>query len=394
MAKKKLILQIVKIIADSILIFEQSIKFLNSGSALWSFFRKLLLIILILATFLVAIDLMVVSLSYLGTGIVQDMIAAAEAPFIALFIGLLATAIIQSSSTITSIAVAMVASQSLSLSSGIYLVMGANIGTTITSDIVSLGFITKRSAFRRAISAATIHDFFNFFTTLIIFPLEYNYRFLSKAAVTISSTIHSPAEEISPDQPISGNLIIRPITQLINQLGLSNWLLLIVSVILIFLSIKMFAGFSLKLFIGDSKDKLQKYIFDKAGKSFTWGMLFTGTIQSSSISSSLVVPLVALRKVSLESVFPFLLGANVGTTITALIAALFKSETALSLALAHLIFNAVGVLIVLPFPKVRRLFVIAASEFGKRAGEKRLIGFFYIIFAFFLIPFLLIYLSG
>jgi sodium-dependent phosphate cotransporter len=87
------------------------------------------------------------------------------------------------------------------------------------------------------------------------------------------------------------------------------------------------------------------------------------------------------------------MGANIGTTITALLAAIFKSEAAVSLAIAHLIFNFIGVLIFLPFAKIRSFPVDLARRFGLLASENRLIGFFYIILTFFLIPFLLIYLS-
>jgi sodium-dependent phosphate cotransporter len=87
------------------------------------------------------------------------------------------------------------------------------------------------------------------------------------------------------------------------------------------------------------------------------------------------------------------MGANIGTTITALLAAIFKSEAAVSLAIAHLIFNFIGVVIFLPLAKIRSFPVDLARRFGLLASENRLIGFFYIILTFFLIPFLLIYLS-
>ena len=134
----------------------------------------------IIFLFLLAIDLMIYALSSIGLGAAQELIKVAEIPFISLFIGLLTTALIQSSSTVTSIAVAMVASVKISLNMGIFVIMGANIGTTLTSDIISLSYITSKSKFRLALSAGVVHDFFNIFATIIIFPLEYYYKILSR----------------------------------------------------------------------------------------------------------------------------------------------------------------------------------------------------------------------
>ena len=108
---------------------------------------RIFLIFSIITLFLLAIDLMIYSLSYIGLGAARELIKVAEIPFISLFIGLLTTALIQSSSTVTSIAVAMVASGTISLNMGIFVIMGANIGTTLTSDIISLSYITSKNKF-------------------------------------------------------------------------------------------------------------------------------------------------------------------------------------------------------------------------------------------------------
>jgi len=354
---------------------------------------RILLILSIILLFLLAIDLMIFSLSSIGLGAARDLIQIAELPFISLFIGLLTTALIQSSSTITSIAVAMVASGTISLDSGIFVIMGANIGTTLTSDLISLSYITHKSKFRLAISAGVVHDFFNILTVIIIFPLEYYYKILSGSAMYITKLLHvrSADAEVSLAKPV--NSVIKPITVGIANLVDNYWVVGIVGIVLLFTAIKLFSRYSYKLLIGKSRYKLKSYIFNNPYKSFSWGLLITGALQSSSITTSLSVPLVATRKVSISSVFPFIMGANIGTTITALLAAIFKSEAAVSLAIAHLIFNLLGVLIFLPFKGIRQIPVFLASQFGILASENRMIGFFYLIFTFFLIPFLLIYLS-
>ena len=367
--------------------------FFSENLIVLTWILRIFLIFSIIVLFLLAIDLMIYALSYIGLGAARDLIIIAEIPFISLFIGLLSTALIQSSSTVTSIAVAMVASGAISLNMGIFVIMGANIGTTLTSDIISLSYITNKSKFRLALSAGVVHDFFNILTTVIIFPLEYYYKILSGSAMFITKLlgVKSPSPDMVVAKPVYS--IIKPLTVGIASMIDNYWIVAIIGILLLFTAIKLFSRYSYKLLIGKSKDKMKSYIFSNPFKSFSWGVLLTGALQSSSITTSLSVPLVATRKVSLSSVFPFIMGANIGTTITALLAAIFKSEAAVSLAIAHLIFNLIGVLIFLPFGQIRNIPVSLARKFGIMASDNRLIGFFYIILTFFLIPFLLIYLS-
>ena len=365
----------------------------SDKSIVFTWIVRITLIFSIILLFLLAIDLMIYALSSIGLGAAQELIKIADIPFISLFIGLLTTALIQSSSTVTSIAVAMVASGTISLDMGIFVIMGANIGTTLTSDIISLSYITNKNKFRLALSAAVVHDFFNIFTTIIIFPLEYYYKILSGSAMYITRMlgVKQPTPDMVVSKPVYS--VTKPLTVGIADLINNDWIIAIMGILLLFAAIKLFSTYSYKLLIGKSKDKMKSYIFSNPFKSFSWGLLFTGALQSSSITTSLSVPLVATRKVSLSSVFPFIMGANIGTTITALLAAIFKSEAAVSLAIAHLVFNFIGVLIFLPFTKIRNFPVDLARRFGLLASDNRLIGFFYIILTFFLIPFFLIYLS-
>ena len=101
----------------------------------------------------------------------KELFAFASNPVAGLVVGIVATALIQSSSTVTSIIVGLVAG-GLPVSIAIPMVMGANIGTTITNTIVSLGHVRKGDEFRRAFAAATIHDFFNLISVFIFLPLE------------------------------------------------------------------------------------------------------------------------------------------------------------------------------------------------------------------------------
>ena len=89
-----------------------------------------------------------------------------------MLVGVLVTVLVQSSSTSTSIVITMVAADLFTVKQAISLVMGANIGTSVTSTIVALAQSADKNEFRRAFAAATVHDMFNFLTVLVFLPLE------------------------------------------------------------------------------------------------------------------------------------------------------------------------------------------------------------------------------
>ncbi len=358
----------------------------------WEWTSRLFALLLSLLLFFFAIDLMVQATASITNATIIELISIARNPFVSFFIGLLATAIIQSSSTTSSMVVAMVASGSLPFSSGFFIVMGANIGTTITSDIISLAFIIHRDEFKRALASATIHDFFNILTAAILLPLEYYYHFLSHIALSVTGLIDGN-QQSTYIYHAGGLAFISPISNwVLGWIG-NNLIPLILGILLLFLAIKFMTQIIYKLVIGDSKEKLKRFIFNNPAKSFGWGFLLTGALQSSSITTSLIVPLAATGKILLASVFPFIMGANVGTTITALMASVYKSHAAVSIAIAHLLFNSFGTLLFLPFKPVRNFMVRLADQFSQLASQRRINFFIYIILTFFLIPFLLIYFS-
>lgn len=339
--------------------------------------------------FLLAIDFIGYSFRLLNKDIANSIINLTANPFISLFIGLLITAIIQSSSTSTSMIVAIVASGSIEFSDAIPMIMGANIGTTLTSTLVSLSFITNRDEFRKAIGAGVVHDFFNILVVAILFPLEYNYGVLTKLSSAASNFILG-ADYVAQDSEFRYFLFTKPIVLFIGDLIPYPVVLAISSFVMLAITVKFLSKTLYRSITGGSREFLQKYFFGSPYRSFFWGIVFTAGVQSSSVTTSVIVPFVATRKISLKQSFTFILGANIGTTITALIAALFKSEAAVSIALVHLFFNLIGVLIFLPFPIIRNIPVKMAKSFGRLAMKFRIAGFVYIILTFFLIPFVLI----
>ena len=346
-----------------------------------------------LLIFLFALELMLSSLQQLGKTAAETIILATSNPFTALFIGLLVTAIIQSSTATTSMTVALVASGSLTLESAVPIIMGANVGTTITSTIVSLGFLPKKKEFRRAVAAGTYHDFFNILTVIILFPLEYYFQFLSRLSQTIATTFfNQPIGTSQGNFSLLGGGFGAVTDWLVTSIG-NGFVLIVLSLLLLFGSILFFRKVLTNLLGFGSSERFQKFFFRSPIKSFAWGVLTTAAIRSSSVTTSLVVPLVAKKVVRLRSAVPFILGANIGTTISAFLAAMVNSNTAISIAIAHFLFNFIGVLIFFPVPVLREIPIKLANGLGRITLKYRLAGLLYLLVMFFFIPFSLIYFN-
>ncbi len=354
---------------------------------------RVILIATLLFFFLVSLGLIGINAKMLGADVLNQITNATSNPFIGLFIGLLATAILQSSSTTTAIIVAMVASGTISLYNAVPIVMGANVGTTITSLIVALSHITRRHEFGKAIATATSHSLFNIFTVLLIFPLHFYTDFLTISAEKLSHWLFAHGFT----KGVSFNFLKECIEAVVNPLyhflPFKGVYALAFSFGMLYTCIIALTFIIKAIRIEDTKRKLEQLIFSNVGKSLSWGVLLTVLMQSSSLICSVVVPIVATGKTTVKKAFPLLLGANIGTTFTAILAAFSRSEAALSIAFVHLLFNLLGVFLVFIIPNMRNLIVYVARKIGYTTACYRLVGFAYILLVFFLIPFLLILLN-
>ncbi len=351
------------------------------------------LFLIILMVFFIAIEMTGAAIKLLNEEVARSFISATSNPFIGLFIGLLSTVILQSSSVSTSMIVAIVASGTVSLQSAVPMIMGANIGTTVTSTIVSIGHIANRNRFRKAFSAGTTHDVFNILVTAILFPLEYYFGVLSGIASVILSYIPG-FNNTGGSTPNLFTLTIRELAYTTaNFFSGYPIAVLLLAGVLLFGSLHLLTLLVRQVLIGPSQKRFDEFVFGNTLKSFAWGTSLTAALQSSTVITSLTVPLVASGKVQLQKIFPFIVGANVGTTITAMLAAAYKSDAAVSLALTHVLFNVIGALIFLPFPLIRQIPVRIATALGNATIHSRSISFMYMVATFFLVPFVLIYLT-
>ena len=286
---------------------------------------------------------------------------------------------------------AIVASCNLTLEQAVPIVLGANVGTTLTSTFVSFSYVMNKKIFRRALSAGISHDIFNILSVILLFPLELYFGFLSGIAQKIAGFFAS--DNTFEGLVVYNKIFTKPLTEwAVNQINIP-FLAMLISVFLVFFAIKLLSTAMYKSFVKNSFEDINKLIFQKTGLAFFYGVFFTAAVQSSTVSTSLVVPLVANKKVTLNKAFPFIVGANIGTTITAVIASIYKPEAAIALAIVHVLFNSLGAIIFVPFPKIRVIPVWIANLMGRKSVRNRLFGFAYLLLTFFIIPFLLIYFT-
>ncbi|MCK4980913.1 MAG: Na/Pi symporter [Candidatus Delongbacteria bacterium] len=328
---------------------------------------------------------------------------ATDNPLVSLFIGILATAIIQSSSSTTSIIVAFVGAGTLSLHNAIPMIMGANIGTSITGILVSFGQMRNKMEFNRSFSAAIVHDYFNWFAVLLFLPLEIMTGVLEKSAIFLTSifmgtsgmTFKSPLDSVVKPiakqieyfvSNIMGNQIIEDKVQ---YDGALLTVMVILSLVLLFVALNYMSSIMKKVLIGKFERIIHKYVFNHAATALLFGILFTVSVQSSSITISVVVPLVGAGILSMEQIFPYAVGANIGTTITGILAALVTGSPAgISIALVHTLFNIFAAAIFIP---LKALPIGAANWFASKAGKNKLWAIGYALIVFFIIPLLIIF---
>ncbi len=361
---------------------------------------KTIAIFAILYLFLISIGMIGSAFKGMGKGFAEQLIQSNAGPLIGLFIGILATSLIQSSSTTTSLVVGMVAAGTfgedphIAVAAATPYIMGANIGTSITNTIVALGHIVNKNEFRRAFSASIVHDFFNVMSVLVLFPLQMSFGIISKSANWLAELLVG-TESISFNSPIK--LITTPavswIKELLKQQEIINynWLLLFVAFLLLFFSLRYLTKLIRSLVMFRLEAFFDSHIFKTARRAMFFGILITILVQSSSITTSLVIPLAGAGILHLRQIFPYTLGANIGTTVTALLASLVSGTIApLSVAFAHLMFNIYGIALIWPIEKIRMIPINLSLWFSDIAIKNRIFPLLYLLIVFFIVPLSLI----
>jgi sodium-dependent phosphate cotransporter len=379
--------------------------------------------------FIFGIDLMGTSFKVLGGAQAGDLFSAVDNPIAGLMVGVLATVLVQSSSTSTSIVVGMVGADIISVKDAIPVIMGANIGTSVTNTLVSMGQMNDLKQLERAFAGATVHDCFNFLAVLVLLPIECASNMLYYLTKEMTSGLDGSAggkfkgplkyivspltkEWIQADKKkinkiAEGKLSASNAGTLVKGGFVEPWsddagaaFCLVVSLIILCLALFGIVKLLQYMVLGRAQNIIKKSL--KFAETWWGGYLailvglgVTICVQSSSITTSTLTPLVGVGVITVNQMYPLTLGANVGTTCTALLAALVsEKKAALQIALCHLMFNIISTLMFYPVP-ITRLPIPMCQFLGSMVVNLgRWFPMAYLIFCFFLFPLLIFGISA
>ena len=354
-----------------------------------------LVVAVLLYFFLTGVELLSGGFKTLGKDFVDGLFQGVSNPIGGLFVGLLATVLVQSSSVSTSVIVGLVASSVVGIDDAVPMIMGANIGTTVTNILASMGYLRRGDDFRRAFAAATVHDFFNLLAVAVLLPLELLTGYLSEVAGWITDLVIGTSGA-SFKSPLKAAVKMPAgwIKDLLSELGtqgdLKGALMIVIGLVFIFVALA-FVTRNMRLLVADRVEAaINRTLGAGSGLvAIVLGMIITVAVQSSSITTSVLVPLAAAGVLSLENVYPVTLGANVGTTVTALLASLATgSPAAVTVALVHTLFNLTGIALFYPVRSLRALPIRLATGLARIGAERRTWGVTYVLVMFLVIPLL------
>lgn len=362
--------------------------------------------------------LLILSVGMVGTGFkwaaggkkgAEELFKFATNPFMGLVLGIFATALVQSSSTVTSVIVGLVAG-GLPVHTAVPMIMGANIGTTVTNTLVSLGHITRPQEFRRAFAAATVHDMFNFLAVAIFLTIEVTTSVFTSSHQGPLEMITEPIAHAfagSADVNVKDLNFIKKLTKPIiglfhhksgsgifdNMGAITGGICMIIAALIMIFSSIVFLG---KILKKNLTGRAERIFHSAVGRGPISGILsgtvVTVLVQSSSTTTSLIIPMAGSGVMKLKQIFPFTLGANIGTTVTAMIASLAGGDSpefaqaALQIALVHLFFNIAATILIYGIPFLRAIPLKGAEWLADLAVRKRVMAIAYVVILYFLLP--------
>ncbi|MED5330364.1 MAG: Na/Pi symporter, partial [Planctomycetota bacterium] len=248
---------------------------------------RLALTLGLLYLFLCSIKLMEVSFKMMSAGTEGGLFEGITNPFSALMAGIMATVLVQSSSVTTAAIVALVGSGTLPLGMAVPMVMGANIGTTVTCVLVSIGSVRRSAEFRRAFACATVHDVFNLICVAVLLPLELMTGFLQSTAMKMTEFLSGlGAQGVQYESPIkaavkAGAKEVEGLVLAIGFEGASLALaLLVIAIGLIFLSLAYITKNMRALLINRIEKSLNQVLARSGLMGILIGIIITVSVQS------------------------------------------------------------------------------------------------------------------
>ena len=361
-------------------------------------------VVVALYGFLVGVALLESGIAAMGEGFQDGLLESVSNPLAGLFAGILATVLVQSSSVSTATIVGLVGAGTLPVGFAVPMIMGANIGTTVTNTLASLGSLRRPDQFRRAFTAATMHDFFNLIAVGVLLPLELlSARLLDlpdeKGILAFLATrltnVFRGTEVAEPGRSPLRQVVRVPagwvsdsVEGAIDVGVVAGVLLLAIGLGLIFAALAAVTSNMRRLVAGSVERAMNRMVGRGGGLvGILVGIAVTIAVQTSTITTSILVPLVAAGILSVRNAFPITLGANVGTTLTALMASLaVVHPEGLTIALVHTLFNVSAIALLYPIGPVRELPLRIADRLASEAVKRRSLVAAYIIGMFIVIP--------
>ena len=356
---------------------------------------RALFVIVLLYLFLTGVELLGGGFKNLGKDLVDGLFEGVSNPVGGLFVGLLATVLVQSSSVSTSVIVGLVAAGVVNTGDAVPMIMGANLGTTVTNTLAALGHVRHDIEFKRAFAAATVHDFFNILAVIVFLPIELITGYLSSTATWLTDTlIGSSGSDFKSPLKEAVKLPAKWVKELLSGMGshgdVKGVLMIAIGLLFIFISLAYITK-NMRLLVADRVETAINHALG-AGSGMVailLGAIITISVQSSSITTSVLVPLAASGVLTLQNIYPVTLGANVGTTVTALLASLATgSPAAVTVAIVHTLFNISGIIVFYPFQKLRQIPINLANRIADIAVERRSLALAYTLIAFVIVPLL------
>lgn len=322
---------------------------------------------------LVAIHLITSGVESFGFHAVSTIVDYVTHPFLAVLTGLFLTFFVQSSTVVTAITVATVGVGVVPVEMAAMLIMGANVGTCFTSQLVAFGFYRSACDLKRALSAAMTHWWFNVLSLAVLFPLEVAFQPLTHGAGWLSERISQVPEPGLETTDLLGQFV-EPVVSAIGVAGLigkigSNYaasgLSIILGIILIVAMIRWITHLMTEITAASShlvlEHSVESHESPASVRSILAGLGLTMMSQSSSATICSTIPFAGTGMLSLRKFLGIVLGANLGTTLTAVLTAIavpgHNSELALQAALVHVLFNLIGLIVVVAARPAGRLTV-------------------------------------
>ncbi|MGP6174687.1 Na/Pi symporter [Corynebacterium sp. A21] len=355
-------------------------------------------VILGILVMLLGVSLIIDGVYGLGSSRVQELFNLATNPLIGLMVGILATAVLQSSTTTTALTVTTVGVGAVSVPVAIPIILGANIGTTVTVFIVAFSYLGHREEFRRAFASASTHGIFNLLLALVLLPIEWIFQPMQRISGMMATSAFSE-DLVAPDSPTFLTATFQPLVDLIGTRGLIGLLFnptlgaafcLVLGTTLILLGIRVISSQLRTLMAATTHTLLERSSGASDALGFLTGTAGTMVLQASSVTVSSLLPFAASGSLKLREILALTMGANVGTTLSSLLIALtFPGDLgtfALQAAIVHLLFNVLGTLLVLLFPPYRKLILFLSLRLASLAEKSYTTTFVLLLTFFFLLP--------